>query len=193
MNSEVLMKMVAPEKYLKMADLFSRLIFYLRLLGLHKKPTTFRSICALVEFMGHKKKFTCRHLAQIKFLLPEAIQTDAVYVQDITTGRMKPDMNITLLFHDVFVLVQGGGQSESSDQFEALRQLFVSRLVQFLSENPGACDVPEAVLPQPFGHNGQETHAATAIETEMLAEQVPFHIHQDFLNLKIQDDLQQFH
>lgn len=70
-----------------------------------------------------------KHLAQMKFILPEAIKIDRILVQDKKTPCMKPDMNITLLFDIV------EGHREVSD-FIAVRQVFASRLINFFAMHP---------------------------------------------------------
>lgn len=75
------------------------------------------------------RKFTYSHLAQIKYILPEAIQIEKILVHDKKTLCMKPDMKIGLLFDVV------KGHSEQSD-FLALLQLFASRLLSFLIKHP---------------------------------------------------------
>jgi chromatin licensing and DNA replication factor 1 len=69
------------------------------------------------------------HLAQIKYILPEAIQIEKTLVHDKKTLCMKPDMKITLLFDVV------EGHHEQSD-FLALHQLFASRLIRFFTMQP---------------------------------------------------------
>ncbi|KAJ7970140.1 CDT1-like protein a, chloroplastic [Quillaja saponaria] len=84
------------------------------------------------------------HLAQMKYILPEALNIDKILIPDKKTLFMKPDMKITLLFEVV------EGHSEES-AYRALQQVFISRLSEFFHEHPEATNVPEALLPEPFG------------------------------------------
>lgn len=70
-----------------------------------------------------------KHLGQIKYILPEAIQIDNIIVHDKKTLCMKPAMKISLLFDVV------EGHSEHSD-FMALRQAFASRLMNYFTSHP---------------------------------------------------------
>lgn len=73
--------------------------------------------------------FSHRHLAQMKYILPEAIQINKILVHDKETLCMKPELEITLLFDVV------EGHCENSD-YEALRKVFLSRLMNFCEMHP---------------------------------------------------------
>ncbi|KAL1356252.1 hypothetical protein HN51_008259 [Arachis hypogaea] len=132
-----------PEKYRAVADLFGHMSCSLRLLHLRKKSPTFQNICAQVEILA-QRKFSYAHLAQMKYILPEGIHIDKVLVHDKKSLCMKSDMKITLVFD--FLEEES---NESADM--ALRQYFSSRLINFSNMHPEAADIPEAVLPEPFG------------------------------------------
>ncbi|KAF7820286.1 CDT1-like protein a, chloroplastic [Senna tora] len=136
-----------PEKYKAIADLFDRMSCSLRLLRLRKKSPTFRNICTQVEILA-KREFSYMHLAQIKYILPEAVHIDKVLVHDNKTLCMKPDLKIALIAE-----VVQGHSSESTDM--ALRELFGLRLTDFFNMHPRGTDIPEAPLPEPFQ---QRTH-----------------------------------
>lgn len=72
------------------------------------------------------RKFSYKHLAQIKFILPEAVETERILIHDEKTMCMEPEMIITLLFDIV------KGHDEQSD-YLALRVVFASRLFNFYS------------------------------------------------------------
>lgn len=136
-----------PDKYKTIAEFFDRMNCSLRLLGLRKKPTTFQNICTQVEILT-KRKFSYRHLAQIKYILPEVVQIDYILIHDVKSLCMKPDMKISLLFD-----VIEGHQEKST--FMALRQVFAYRLLDFFNTHPEGCDIPEAILPEPFNQRTQ--------------------------------------
>ncbi|KAI9175134.1 hypothetical protein LWI28_027875 [Acer negundo] len=137
------------EEYKNMVKLFDSMICSLRLLSLRKKPPTFQNISAQVEILA-KRKFSCKHLAQMKYLFPEAIQIDKILGHDKKSLCMKPDVKIALLF-DVIE-----DHCQHSD-FMALSQAFASRLINFFTVHPEACDIPELPLPDPFVQGSQTT------------------------------------
>ncbi|KAM7479559.1 hypothetical protein LguiA_027772 [Lonicera macranthoides] len=152
-----------PEKYRALSEFFDRMICSMRLLSLCKRKPTFENICSQVEVLT-RRKFSYRHLAQIKFILPEAVQTDRILIHDEKTMCMKPDMKITLLIDVV------EGHREQST-YIALHQEFDARLFNFFSTHPEALEIPEAELPEPF--NGRSIVATTdslpvALSTESL-------------------------
>ncbi|KAF3438407.1 hypothetical protein FNV43_RR21169 [Rhamnella rubrinervis] len=138
-----------PEKYRKIAELFDHLNFSLRLLGLLKRVATFQNISTQVEVLS-KRNFSSKHLAQMKYIFPEALQIEKILIHDKKTLCMQPDMKITLQFDVV------EGHCEVSD-FVALRQVFSLRLYNFFMLHPEAIDVPEAILPEPFTQRSQIT------------------------------------
>ena len=75
------------------------------------------------------RRFSYRHLAQIKYILPEAVQTDKVLIHDKDTLCMKPDIKITLLFD----AIEGHYQKSI---FMALQQVFTTRLLNFSAMHP---------------------------------------------------------
>lgn len=80
-------------------------------------------------FLSPCRKFLYKHLAQIKYILPESLKIDKVLVHDKKTLCMRPDLKVTLLFNAVEVPPQKSG-------FTMLRELFISRLEDFASEHP---------------------------------------------------------
>ncbi|KAL5545236.1 hypothetical protein UlMin_009020 [Ulmus minor] len=136
-----------PEKYRAIAEFFDRMNCSLKLLGLYKRLPTFQNVATQMAVLT-KRNFTYKHLAQIKYILPEALQIDKILTHDQKTLCMKPDMLITLLFDVV------EGHSQVSDDI-ALRKVFALRLYKFLTTHLEASDVPEAILPEPFTQKGQ--------------------------------------
>ena len=83
------------------------------------------------EFDGYeRKRFPCRHLAQFKFILPEAIVLKKVVVYDERTSCMKPDLHISFNF---------GVLENKEDQYMQLRKLFRARLSEFVSSHREVC------------------------------------------------------
>ncbi|GFP88529.1 cdt1-like protein a chloroplastic [Phtheirospermum japonicum] len=132
-----------PEKYGALLEFFERMTSSLRLLSLRKRTPTFQNISCQVEILTGRK-FLFTHLAQMKHILPEAVQIDKILVHDEKTKCMKPHMTIGLLFD----AVKDHGEESV---YVALSKLFSSRLREFCITHPEGCDVPEAELPEPFG------------------------------------------
>lgn len=134
-----------PEKYRNLSEFFDRMLCSLRLLSLRKWSPTFRNVSSQVEVLTGRK-FTHRHLAQIKYIVPEAIQIDKLLVHDAKTMCMKPDVKITLHFDVV-------EDHQEHSKFMTLSSLFASRLMKFLHKHAQDCDIPEAILPDPFNQS----------------------------------------
>ncbi|XP_043717849.1 CDT1-like protein a, chloroplastic [Telopea speciosissima] len=124
-------------------DLLDRMDSSVRLLQLCKKLPTFQNICTQVEVLT-KRKFSYCHLAQIKYILPEAVKIEKILVHDEKTLCMKPDFKISLLLD---ALPAHPDQAASM----AMWQVFRARLLDFYDTHPKECDIPEAtILPEPF-------------------------------------------
>lgn len=149
-----------PEKYSILSDLFNRMTTSLRLLNLRKQLPTFQNIRSQVEKLTGRK-FSYKHLAQIKFVLPEAIQTDKILLHNNKTLTMEPDIKVTLLFD----VVEGHIEHSS---YIALCHTFSSRLLKFVNTHSEDCDVPEAELPEPFNQKEITTKTLTLMETVTL-------------------------
>ncbi|KAK9067556.1 hypothetical protein SSX86_011667 [Deinandra increscens subsp. villosa] len=134
-----------PEKYETLAKFFHSFMLSIRLLGLKGSMSTFTKISRQVESLTDRT-FAHSHLAQIKFILPEAIEIKKILVRDDRTCCMKPDLHLTLNFS----IVQNDKKLSSDNGSVLLNKLFRSRLVKFCKSNPEGDDVPEEQLPEPF-------------------------------------------
>ncbi|XP_075107901.1 CDT1-like protein a, chloroplastic isoform X2 [Nicotiana tabacum] len=157
-----------PEKYKNLSEFFDRMLCSLRLLGLRKRSPTFQNVSSQVEVLTGRK-FSHRHLAQIKYIVPEAIQIDKLLVHDEKTMCMKPDVKITLHFDAV-------EDHKEHSMFMTLSNLFASRLVDFLHKHAQDCDIPEAILPDPFNQSCLTSNAdrlpmdlPSPLESELLS------------------------
>ncbi|XP_075483253.1 CDT1-like protein a, chloroplastic [Primulina tabacum] len=131
-----------PKNYGILSEFYGCMISSLRMLKLRNRAPTFKNISCLVEILTGRK-FLFTHIAQIKHILPEAVQIDKILIHDDKTKCMKPDMKITLLFDVV------DDHCEES-VFVGLSNLFSSRLRDFYVAHPEDTHVPEATLPEPF-------------------------------------------
>ncbi|KAK4753142.1 hypothetical protein SAY87_021940 [Trapa incisa] len=121
---------------------------------LHVEPKLLERYKIIEDFFNKMicslRKFQYRHLAQIKYLLPETIQIDKYLVHDKETLCMIPDVKITLLFDGIDV-------HPEHSRVVAVSKLFASRLEDFVGTHPEDCDVPEAMLPKIFNQNSQDS------------------------------------
>ncbi|XP_060174798.1 CDT1-like protein a, chloroplastic [Lycium barbarum] len=140
-----------PEKYELLVEFFSRMANSVRLLKLKGSSTTFTNISTKVECLTDRK-FTYKHLAQMKFLLPEAIEIKKMLVFDERTSCMKPDLHITLNANGVEV----DGKLKSSSGNVQLWDVFHHRILDFFKSHPEGDDIPEEALPGAFGTSKQE-------------------------------------
>ncbi|OWM82960.1 CDT1-like protein a, chloroplastic [Punica granatum] len=146
-NEPLLTEPKLPKRYKIISEFFDQMTCSLRLLSLCKKSPTFRNVSAQVQVLT-KREFLYGHLAQIKYILPEAVQTDKILVHDKKTLCVRPDVKITLLFDGIDVHLE-------RSRVIALQELFASRLEDFVSSHPEACDVPEAMLPELFNQSSK--------------------------------------
>ncbi|TYK14105.1 CDT1-like protein b [Cucumis melo var. makuwa] len=107
-------------------------------------------------------RFSYGHLAQFKFILPEAIILKKVVVYDERTSCMKPDLHISFNF---------GVLGNQEDQYMQLRKLFRERLSKFLSSYLEIDDVPKDLLPNPFNFRSKDlvakSNLLSSIETSI--------------------------
>ncbi|XP_078442979.1 CDT1-like protein a, chloroplastic [Wolffia australiana] len=133
------------EKYKSLVEIFDQMVVSVRLLSLKKRLNSFHNIRMQVEILA-KKKFSLSYLAQVKFLLPEAIQIEKTLVHDELSQCMKPDIRISLKV-DAIKNLSTLQQASYADLCLAFR----ARLLDFLNEHPKNVDIPEAPIFENFG------------------------------------------
>ncbi|KAK7345786.1 hypothetical protein VNO77_16397 [Canavalia gladiata] len=150
-----------PEKYEILGRFFDSLDSLIRLLRLRGSTTSFTNISSKIERLTDRR-FTYGHLAQLKFVLPEAIVIKKFLVFDERTSCMKPDLHVTIdldaVEPDAKLHPQGGSVS--------LRKLFRSRLRDFCESHPEGSEIPEETLPEPFNHLKKKTLPFSSFATE---------------------------
>ncbi|KAK7393419.1 hypothetical protein VNO78_21975 [Psophocarpus tetragonolobus] len=141
-----------PQKYEMLDEFFNRLDTLISMHHLKRWTPTFTSISARIESLTDRR-FTHGHLAQLKFILPEAIVLKKHLVLDERTSCMKPDIHISLnpgaVDVDVDLPPQRGRVS--------LKKLFRARLKDFWESHPEGDDIPEGTLPEPFNCQKKES------------------------------------
>ena len=78
------------------------------------------------------RRFTYGHLAQIKYIMPEAISINKILLRDDTTCCMKPDLQVNLLVG----AVENVRKQKGETAYLALRRIFRQRLVDFFKDHP---------------------------------------------------------
>lgn len=81
------------------------------------------------------RRFTYSHLAQLKYIMPEAIVINKILLRDEATCCMKPDLQVNLLVSAVENVATRKGETG----YAALRRIFRQRLVDFFREHPEVC------------------------------------------------------
>ncbi|XP_031113573.1 CDT1-like protein a, chloroplastic [Ipomoea triloba] len=137
-----------PEKYEILGEFFNSLDNSIRLLLIKGSKTTFTNISTKIECLTDRR-FSHSHLAQLKFILPEAIEVTKILVHDERTSCMKPDLRITL---NASAVGDNGKVKSGSGNLE-LRKVFRARLLDFFKSHPEGDDIPEEELPHPFNQS----------------------------------------
>ncbi|PKU85918.1 CDT1-like protein a, chloroplastic [Dendrobium catenatum] len=157
------------ENYEMLAEFFNCLDSSVQLLRLKGALATFTNISACIQHLT-ERRFTYRHLAQMKHILPEAISIKKVFLHDETTCCMKPELQISLQVDSV----ESNPELKGESPYSAVRKVFRDRLVQFAREHPEEDDIPEETLPHPFGRTGpsmstESSKLAPSIQTGSFA------------------------
>ncbi|GJY72435.1 CDT1-like protein a, chloroplastic isoform X1 [Tanacetum coccineum] len=132
-----------PEKFKSLLEHFDHMITSIRVLNLHKKLPSFHNICLHQEGLTGRK-FSYKDLAQIKFILPEAVQIEKVLVPNKQTSCMEPHLKVAFNFDSL------EGHTDEHSDYIALSHVFSSKLFKLVNEHSEDFDVPEAELPGPF-------------------------------------------
>ncbi|KAK9117806.1 hypothetical protein Scep_015899 [Stephania cephalantha] len=131
-----------PKKYRILVEFLDRIDTAVKLLALRKKPPTFQNICNLVEVLS-KRKLSCNNLAQIKYILPEAIKIEKIIVHNEKTLCMTPEMTVKIQLDAIEA-------HPHKSAYMSLRQVFCARLLHILKGHSEEYDIPAAMLPEPF-------------------------------------------
>lgn len=143
-----------PEKYLILSELFDSMVCSIRLLSLRKRSTTFHNIQIQVEILTGRK-FQYRNLAQMKYILPEALKIKKVLVHDKNAFCRKLEICI-MLVHDML------GSDHEQSVYVTLSRLFTSRMRNFHRKHPEDSDIPEAELPELFNEKNTPVEEESA-------------------------------
>ncbi|KAK9990795.1 hypothetical protein SO802_025780 [Lithocarpus litseifolius] len=143
-----------PEKCEILAQFFDSLDSSIRLLRLKGSSSSFTNICPKIECLTDRR-FTHRHLAQLKFILRNAIEIKRVLVFDERTSCMKPDLHVSINVD----AVENDGKLKSESGNMHLRKVLRSRLADFSKSCPEVDEIPEELLPEPFNRKELDVHS----------------------------------
>ncbi|KAJ9176427.1 hypothetical protein P3X46_011738 [Hevea brasiliensis] len=137
-----------PAKYEILGEFFDSLDSSIRLLRLKGSMSTFTNISPKIECLTDRR-FSHRHLAQLKFILPEAIEIKRVLMFDERTSCMKPDLHVTVNVD----AIECDSNLKSESKNMHLRKVFRARLADFYKAHPEGDEIPEEMLPEPFNRS----------------------------------------
>nr|KYP51183.1 hypothetical protein KK1_026992 [Cajanus cajan] len=127
-----------PQKYEMLGEFFHHLDSLISIFRLKGWTPSFKKISSRIESLSDRS-FTLCHLAQLKFMLPEAILLEKILVLDERTSCMVADIRISI-----------DPNAVESDERVPLRELFWKRLRGFWESHPEGDEIPEGTLPEPF-------------------------------------------
>ncbi|CAI0434377.1 unnamed protein product [Linum tenue] len=145
-----------PEKYQVLIEFFNCLDSSIRLVRLKGSSPSFSNIYPKIESLTGRR-FSPRNLAQLKYILPDAIEIKKVMKFDERTSCMKPDLHVTLNPDGIEL----DELAKSEDKFSLLRKIFLKRIEAFCQSHPEGAEVPEEMLPEPFNYRKGDTNADT--------------------------------
>ncbi|KAJ0230161.1 CDT1-like protein a [Hirschfeldia incana] len=135
-----------PEKYEILGKFFDALDSTIVLSRLRGSKPIFSNISGKIEHLT-ERRFCYSHLAQIKHILPEAVEIKRVLIHDEATSCMKPDLHVTL---NADAVVENVNSNSESKKKISLRKVFRTRLADFVKSHPQGDEVPEEQLPELF-------------------------------------------
>ncbi|KAA8550765.1 hypothetical protein F0562_002449 [Nyssa sinensis] len=153
-SKKVAGSMKLPEKYDILGKFFDSLDSSIRLIRLKGSMPTFTNISPKIECLTDRR-FSQSHLAQLKYILPEAIEIKKVLTLDDQTNCMKPDLHVMLNVS----AIGNDGKLETDSGNSHVRKVFRARLLDFIKAHPEGDEVPEEMLPEPFNQSKKDMHA----------------------------------
>ncbi|KAE8676230.1 CDT1-like protein b [Hibiscus syriacus] len=166
-----------PEKYEILCEFYNSLDSAIRLLRSKGSMPTFTNISPKIVCLTDRR-FSYGHLAQLKHILPEAIEIKRMLVFDEMTSCMKPDLHISINLD----AIDFGDNSKSETKNLKLRKVFRARLVDYGEAHPEGDEIPEEDLPEPFNRSKQNLQLnmikgplssdASGVQGEVIQEEV---------------------
>ncbi|KAJ4822104.1 hypothetical protein Tsubulata_002822 [Turnera subulata] len=150
-NPRVLKRTSFPKSTL--VEFFNCLDTSIRLLRIRGTMSTFSNISPQIQSLTNRT-FTYVHLAQLKYILPEAIELEKISLFDERTCCMKPDLLVTIDVNGI-ECDEKTTKSEITNVGLSLRKLFRGRIAKFYEDHPEGDDIPQEMLPEPFNRKQQ--------------------------------------
>ncbi|KAL2992161.1 hypothetical protein AAZX31_10G034000 [Glycine max] len=166
-----------PEKYEILDEFFDRLDTLVSLHRLKRWTPTFTSISSRIESLTDRR-FTHSHLAQLKFILPNAIVLKKHLVLDERTSCMKPDIHISL---DPDAVEADDAKLPPQRGRVSLKKVFRARLRDFCESHPEGDEIPEGTLPEPFNRPKKDS-VLDMLETRLPTKLPPCMRYSDIVN-----------
>lgn len=85
------------------------------------------------------RRFSYGHLAQLKYVLPEAISVEKILIRDERTLCIKPDLQVALQL-DAF---DNSGKGKMDSGYSILKKMFHARILEFFKTHP---EVPTSLF-----------------------------------------------
>ncbi|GKV12507.1 hypothetical protein SLEP1_g23640 [Rubroshorea leprosula] len=157
-----------PQSHEMLCEFFNSLDSAIRLSRMKGLMSNFATISPQVQRLTDRR-FSCGHLAQLKHILPEAIEIKRVQMFDERTSCMKPDLHITINPD----AIEFEAKSKSESKNPNLRKIFRTRIEDFYKAHPQGEEIPKEDLPEPFSHSKQtldlNVNKASSSSTSVLA------------------------
>ncbi|KAJ4822106.1 hypothetical protein Tsubulata_002826 [Turnera subulata] len=157
-----------PEKYETLVEFFNCLDSSIRLLRIRGSMSTFSNISPQIQSLTNRT-FSYEHLAQLKYILPEAIELKRTSLFDERTCCMKPDILVTF---DVKA-IECDEKTKPEIKNAGLRKLFRARIAKFYKDHPEGDDIPQEMLPEPFNRKQSLCQAMTEVSSSSLRIDTP--------------------
>ncbi|EEF30014.1 CDT1-like protein a, chloroplastic [Ricinus communis] len=145
-----------PEGYEILSEFFDCLDSTIRLMRLKGSMPTLTNISPKIECLTDRR-FDHGHLAQMKYILPEAIEITRVLVFDERSSCMKPDLHVSLNVDAIECDVNLKSESKNLH----LRKVFRARLEDFYKAHPEGDEIPKELLPEPFNRSKLDLSSGT--------------------------------
>ncbi|XP_024356720.1 uncharacterized protein [Physcomitrium patens] len=154
-----------PEKFALLESFYDGVEAAISLLGIRRQLCTFQAVCSTVEATT-KRRFLQKHLAQIKYILPEAVHLEYVRSYDQESRIKRWELKVSLLPLPAAAeepSVSGGCTSKRPKIESVQRRLvFHSRLVKLAATLPEDDDIPAHPMPERI-FNGNSKGANTGL------------------------------
>ncbi|KAL5701949.1 hypothetical protein ACHQM5_027228 [Ranunculus cassubicifolius] len=156
-----------PERYELLGKFFDDMISSIRLLQMKGTKRSFTNISPSVEILSDRR-FSYTYLAQMKYILPEAIELKKIVLVDQRTMCTKSDLEV-ILVPDAIESVDKGKRDSG---YANLSKVFQIRLLEFHKTHPEEEEIPLGELPYPFNSRLQ-----TAAQSSNQSSTSPLPVH----------------